>query len=93
VSNLFVDYRYFYSVDSLSVWPFVGFGVGKEIGIHLADPPIEAQVYQGMTTMGFATIGALVPLVDVGIKAEARFNFYGLDRLMLTTGIGVIFFL
>lgn len=93
VSNLIIDYRYFVASEKLSVWPFVGLGVGKEIGINLASVPIEAQVYQGMSIMGFGTIGALVPLVDVGIKAEARFNFYGLDRLMLTTGIGVIVFL
>jgi hypothetical protein len=43
--------------------------------------------------MGFATLGFLVPLVDIGIKAEARLNFYGTDRLVLSSGVGVVFFL
>jgi hypothetical protein len=43
--------------------------------------------------MAFLNVGFLVPLVEVGLKVEFRFVFYGLARLSLTQGVGVIFFL
>jgi len=93
VSNLTLGYRYFFQPKSFAFWPTLGVGVGTEVGLRLSDIPVEAQAYQGQKQMAFLTLGAVVPMVDIALKAEARFNFYGLDRLMLTTGVGVIFFL
>ena len=94
VSNLFIGYRKIFRPESFSVWPFAGFGAGTEVTFfRFADGPTQAPVYNGLKQMGFGNVGFLVPLADIGIKAEARFNFYGTDRLILATGIGVIFFL
>ena len=93
VSNIFVGYRYFFRPKSFTLWPYVGAGVGEEIHlIDFAEGPPQAQNYSGQKEMGFGTLGVLLPLVDVGIKAEARFNFYGMDRWVLTTGVGAILF-
>ena len=93
VSTLMLGYRFFLKSEKVTFWPTFGFGAGTEVGIHLADVPIEAKVYQGMTSMGYFTLGAIVPLVDVAFRLDMRFNFFGLDRLMLTTTAGLIFFL
>jgi hypothetical protein len=93
VSNFFLAYRYLMKSEKYTFWPYIGAGLGMEMGPKLADVPIEAQVYAGQKQMGFLTVGAIVPLVDLALKVEARFNFFGLDRLMLTTGAGVMFFL
>lgn len=94
VSNLFVGYRRIFRPDTFSLWPFIGGGLGTEVSfLRFADGPTQAPSYNGLRQMGFGTVGFLVPLVDIGIKAEARFNFYGTDRLVLASGIGVIFFL
>jgi hypothetical protein len=94
VSNLSLGYKYFMKPAKWSAWPFLGGGLTQAIvGIKLAEIPIEAQVYQGTNTGLYIDTGLVVPLVDIALKAQARFNFYGLDRLMLTTGVGVIFFL
>lgn len=92
-SILFVNYKKFIGSETYTFWPYFGLGAGTEVGIGLTDMPVEAKAYQGSTTMGFFTLGTLIPLVDIAIKAEARFNFFGLDKLMLTTGAGVVFFL
>ncbi|NBT57780.1 hypothetical protein EBT16_03245 [bacterium] len=94
ISNIFAGYRRIFRPDSFSLWPFFGGGLGTEVvGMRFADGPTQAPEYSGMKQMAFGTLGFLVPLVDIGIKAEARFNFYGTDRLALSTGIGVILFL
>ncbi len=94
VSNVFVGYRKIFRPETLGLWPFLGGGVGTEVtGLRFADGPTQAPQYDGMRQMGFGTVGFLIPLVDLGIKAEARFNFYGTDRLVLSSGVGVIFFL
>lgn len=94
VSNIFAGYRHIFRPETFSLWPFLGAGLGTEVsGLRFADGPPQAPAYNGMRQMGFGTLGFLVPLVDVGIKAEARFNFYGTDRLVLSTGVGVIWFL
>lgn len=93
LNNLFAGYRYFYRPEKLSLWPFGGLGVGHEINlIKFAEGPPEALGYDGQKSFGFATVGVLVPLVDVALKAEFRFNFYGNDRLCLTQGIGAVLF-
>ena len=43
--------------------------------------------------MGFTSLGVLIPIVEVGIKAEMRATFYGLDRMVLSQGLGLIIFL
>lgn len=94
ISNIFAGYRHIFTPSSFSLWPFLGAGVGTEIrSAQFSDGPQESEKYTGTRKMGFATLGFLIPLVDIGIKAEARFNFYGLDRLVLSSGVGVIFFL
>jgi hypothetical protein len=94
VSNVFAGYRHIFRPETFSLWPFLGAGLGTEVtGLRFADGPPQAPQYNGMRQMAFGTLGFLVPLVDIGIKAEARFNFYGTDRLVLSTGVGVIFFL
>lgn len=94
LSNVFTGYRYFYRPEKFSLWPFAGAGIGTEFNaINFAEGPPESLLYNGPKQMGFVTLGFLVPLVDVGLKAEFRFNFYGMDRLVLTQGIGAIIFL
>lgn len=94
VSNFFAGYRHIFRPERFSLWPFLGAGVGTEIpSVKFANPPDPVETYNGTQRMAFATLGVLVPLVDIGIKAEARFSFYGTDRLLLATGVGVIFFL
>ena len=36
---------------------------------------------------------ANIPIVEVGIKVEARALFYGLDRLVLSSGLGLVVYL
>lgn len=94
VSNVFIGYRHVFRPERFNLWPFLGGGVGTEItSVKFANPPDAGETYNGTQKMAFATLGALIPLVDIGIKAEARFSFYGTDRLLLATGVGVIFFL
>jgi len=97
VSNLFAGYRYIWRPETFSMWPFAGVGIGTEISsLRLSQGPTEAENYGrlgGMKQMGFGTLGVLIPVVEVGIKAEIRANFYGLDRMVLSQGLGLILFL
>ena len=94
VSNVFLGYRYFLRPENFSLWPFFGGGVGLQTpSLNFAEGPPVAQAYAGQDKMGFLTFGLMIPLVDVGLKAEARANFYGMDRLVLSTGIGAVIFL
>jgi hypothetical protein len=94
VSNLFFGYRYFLRVKNYTVWPFVGAGTGIEMqGLSLSDGPPESRRYSGVRQMGFLTLGLLIPIVDVAAKAELRFAFYGVDRIVFSQGIGIILFL
>jgi hypothetical protein len=93
VSNIFAGYRHFFRLESFSLWPFAGLGAGHEVPLMaFADVPTEARDYAGKKSFGFVGLGVLIPLVDVGLKAEIRGNFYGFDRLVLTQGIGAILF-
>jgi len=93
-SNIYLSYRKFLSSENATFWPYVGMGLGMEMAaIRLTDIPVEAKAYQGKDQFAMVVLGTLIPLVDIAIKAEARFVLYGLDRLMLTTGAGVVFFL
>lgn len=97
VSNLYGGYRYVWRPEKVSVWPFAGVGIGTEMSsIKLSHGPAAAENYGklgGMKQMGFGTVGLLIPIVEVGIKAEVRANFYGLDRMVLSQGLGLIIFL
>jgi len=94
VSNLYLGYRYFIRPKNFSLWGFVGGGYGTEIKkLSIADGPPEAARYMGPTSMGFLTLGLLVPIVDIGIKAEVRMCFYDFQRIVFTQGVGVILFL
>ncbi len=94
ISDAFVGMRYVMRPQNISLWPFIGAGLGTEISaINFSDRPLEAKSYTGPTQMGFLTAGLLIPIVDVGIKAEARGIFYGVSRLSLVTGVGVVIFL
>ncbi|MFM8315302.1 MAG: hypothetical protein ACKOA8_13535 [Deltaproteobacteria bacterium] len=97
VSNIYGGYRYIWRPEKYTVWPFAGIGIGTEVSsIKLSQGPAAAENYGrlgGMKQMGFGTLGLLIPIVEVGIKAEVRAVFYGLDRLVLTQGLGLIIFI
>ena len=94
VGNLYGGYRFFLRPPGISLWPFAGVGGGLEMkALNLGDGPDERRKYAGQTSMFFFTGGLLIPLVDVGLKAELRLNMYGKDRWVLTQGIGAIIFL
>lgn len=94
VSTISLCYRYIIHPKSFGLWPYLGLGLGAEIKqLSFSDVPAAAQVYTGSSEMVFPTLGVMIPLIDVGLKLEARFIFFGLSRLVLTTGAGVVFFL
>ncbi len=94
VTNVFAGYRFFVRPKNFSVWPVAGFGVGKQIQqIKFIDGPIEAQDYNGSTSLFFGSLAILIPLVDIGLKAEIRFNFHGSDRITFLYGVGAMVFL
>jgi hypothetical protein len=89
-----VGYRYFLRIDEFAVWPFAGGGVGMELrGFALSDGTFESNAYQGRNTMLYFGGGLLMPLLDVGLKMEARLTLFGAERIVLTTGIGLLLFL
>lgn len=94
VSNIFLGYKYFLRPKDMSVWAVLGVGVGQEIkSMNFGDGPPEAALYTGSQQMFFTSIGFLVPTIDIGFKGEARLNFYGGDRVIFSTGVGLILFL
>jgi hypothetical protein len=83
--------RFFFNNLSVLIWPFLGAGYAKQVEfLNVSEGTPE---YLGQKTAFFANVGLMIPLVDLGIKAEFRANFYGSDRLMLTTGVGAVLFL
>lgn len=94
ISNVYLGYRYFIRPKQFSLWGFVGGGYGFEVkSLRIADGPSEVERYSGPERMGFLTIGLLVPIVDIGIKAEIRMCFYDFQRVVFTQGVGIILFL
>ena len=93
INNIFAGYRYFFRPENFLIWPFAGGGVGYDVGIFkFGEGPLAAQTYAGAKQMLFGSVGVLVPLVDVALKAEVRACAYGGDRYVLTQGIGAILF-
>lgn len=92
VSNVYAGYRYIYRPDNFSLWPILGFGGGYEMAaFNISTPPrfspgIPKTLFYGMA-------GLLIPLVDVGLRAEVRVSFQGMKRIILTQGLGLIVFL
>ena len=94
VSTIFGGYRYFIQPEDFSVWPVLGIGVGHEVtALQISNGPPETLQYLGPRYMGYLQMGLLVPLVDVGLKAELRVNFYQLSRVVFTQSVGAILFL
>ncbi|MBY0371605.1 hypothetical protein K2X33_13035 [bacterium] len=94
VSNIMVSYKYFIRPQDFSLWGVVGAGFGTEVrAVGFADGPPEAAQYVGSQQMGFLSLGLLVPTLEVGFKGEVRLNFYGMDRIVFTSGVGLILFL
>ena len=93
VGNLYGGYKY-YMRPGISIWPFLSAGLGMEMKtLSLGDGPREARLYHGSKLMYFFGGGLLIPLVDVGLRAELRLGMYGKDRWVLTQGIGAVLFL
>jgi hypothetical protein len=95
ISNIYGGYRYFYKIDNFSLWPVFGIGAGYQVdALQLTRPP-------GFTHTGpvppklltYAVIGLLIPMVDVGLRAEIRVALQGFSRIMLTQGLGIVVFL
>lgn len=94
ITNLFASYKYFLRPKNVSVWATFGAGLGMELkSMSFADGPPEAALYSGARQMGFINLGFLIPTIDVGFKGEVRLNFYGFDRIVFTSGLGIIVFL
>lgn len=94
VSAIFAGYRYFIRPESFSIWPAIGFGVGHELEqLKISNGPPETDLYAGPRYMGYVIVSLLVPLVDVGLKAELRANFYLLSRVVFTQSVGAVIFL
>ncbi|MFM8316368.1 MAG: hypothetical protein ACKOA8_18980 [Deltaproteobacteria bacterium] len=97
VSNVYGGYRYIWRPEHFSMWPFLGVGFGTQMkSLQLSKGPTNAENYDklgGMQQMGFGSFGVLIPVVEVGIKAEVRTLFYGLNRLVLSSGLGLIVYL
>lgn len=94
ISALYAGYRYFYRPEAFLMWFSFGGGLGKQISLlSLGEGPAESLRYNGSTTLFYAGAAMMLPLVDVCFKAEIRFNFFGMDRLSLTSGVGALIFL
>jgi hypothetical protein len=91
-SQLLIGYKYYFQSETTTFWPFLGGGLSIQVPLNLSDPPVEAVAYQGKTTGEYISVGAIIPLVDIALRAEAKFVFDGLDRLILDTGVGATFF-
>ncbi len=94
VTNALLSYKYFLRPSKFSLWGVFGCGVGTEItSVDFAEGPPEERLYAGARQMAFVSAGFLVPTLDIGFKGEVRINFYGGDRFIFTSGVGVILFL
>lgn len=95
VSNVYAGYRYFWRLDNFSLWPIFGFGGGYEIeALQISQPPPEAggKIRTIPKPLVYGVVGLLIPLVDVGLRAELRLSVQG-SRIILTQGLGVVLFL
>jgi len=91
--DLYLGYRYYMPIEKVTVWPFLGGGAGMEIKtLALHDPPY-IRPYTGPAQFFFANAGIMVPLVEVALKLDIKITAYATARLMLSSGVGAIFFL
>lgn len=96
ISNVYAGYRYFSRLEGFSLWPVVGFGAGMEVeALRISNPPHRADLAPSSIpkSVFYGVVGLLIPLVDVGLRAEVRISVQGLKRLVLTQGLGVVIFL
>lgn len=94
LSDFYFGTRYVFDQMSSFVWPFVGVGYSKLLqSLSVSDTDRELGIYAGATAGPFFTFGLMIPLVDIGLKAEVRGNLYGTDRIIVTTGLGAVLFL
>ncbi len=96
ISNVYVGYRYFSRLESISLWPVFGFGAGMEVpALRISEPPIHPGGVLSTIpkTLFYGVFGLLIPLVDVGLRAEVRISVQGFKRIVLTQGLGVVIFL
>ena len=92
-TNLYLSLKYYFASDRGSLWPYFGIGGGIQIpSLNLADGPFEAQIYRGTPYLFFLNGGFFIPLVDVGIRAEVQVGSYGIDRLVVSSIIGLTLF-
>ncbi len=94
VSNVYVGYRYFHQLENFSLWPILGFGVGKEMpALRISEPPGGGSPLLASKPLIYMVVGLLIPLVDVGLRAEVRFSVQGAQRVIMTQGLGLVVFL
>ena len=94
ISHAYVGTRFLFDQLSTFVWPFAGLGLSRQIDfLSVSDGARELREYAGSTSAYFVNFGLMIPLVDIGLKAEGRLSIYGSDRLMITTGLGAVLFL
>lgn len=94
ITTLYGGYRYFYKPEGFSLWPLFGFGAGGQISqVRFSSGPPQSLAYNGPKAFGYVNLALLIPLVDVGMRAEIKVSFYGLSRVVFTQGIGAIIFL
>lgn len=94
ISHAYIGTRFLFDQLSTFIWPFAGVGLSKQIDfLSVSDGAYELRNYAGSTTAYFINFGLMIPLVDIGLKAEGRLSVYGADRLMITTGLGAVLFL
>lgn len=93
LSNAYIGTRYLFDSLSAFVWPFVGVGLSRTVDfLSVSDGNSEFAAYAGPTRGYFFNTGVMIPLVDLGLKAEMRVTLYGSERIMLTSGIGAVLF-
>lgn len=94
LSNVYAGYRYFWKPANFSLWPLFGFGVGYQVpSLNLSQPVDFDPGVVVSKAQGYGLFALLLPLVDVGLRAEVRITVQGFKRIIITQGIGVILFL
>ncbi|MBI1860451.1 MAG: hypothetical protein HYR96_06000 [Deltaproteobacteria bacterium] len=94
LSDWYLGTRWYFDQVSAFVWPFAGAGLAVQLDfLSVSDPTQAVAAYSGSPVGFFANFGLMIPLVDIGLKAEIRANMYGGDRIIITTGLGAVLFI